>query len=186
MDERLIEGDEAEEWEPEQRWDRHPVRPAVGGRCRVIRTAILRGSVELDSPQVGELQRGDVISVLEVREILLNSPTGGRAVRVRCEDGWTSVKSRAGNKMLIPEELARADNSTPASPTNSSADLEESTSRFTLDMPARVSGSLAHEPQSFVNLQKLKANSCLCWLLVWLLLIAYMWVQLQCGGLCDS
>jgi hypothetical protein len=59
------------------------------GQMRVVKTAVIRSGAALDSPQVGELQRGDVIDVLETRQV--STADGTSMVRVRCAAGWTSV-----------------------------------------------------------------------------------------------
>jgi hypothetical protein len=62
-----------------------------------VKAVVLRSGADLDSPQVGELRRGDKIKVLEAANV---THGGQEFVRVRCDRGWASLRSRQGNQML--------------------------------------------------------------------------------------
>ena len=64
-------------------------------QMRAVRRARLRESADRESKQTGELQIGQVITVLEK---VTDQKTN--IARVRCSDGWTSVVSRSGNCLL--------------------------------------------------------------------------------------
>ena len=74
-------------------------------KYKVIRKAALRADFDLESKQVGILEAGDVIDVLEKKE------NDNGQMRVKCErtlDGvltqaWTSVQSRDGNTLMVRE-----------------------------------------------------------------------------------
>ena len=148
----------------------------VGGRMRVVKTAVLRSDVALDSPQVGELQRGDVIEVLETTEVWVD---GVPVVRVRCAAGWTSVKSRAGNRMLLLDELAIFSRSS----------AEAGAEGFTLLSPspqgrvgsASVSLDISDPERGDIVRVELKAKGCAGWFLIWIVLMVGMWVNVRCG-----
>lgn len=66
-------------------------------KYKVIRKAALRASFDLDSDQVGILEAGDVIDVIQQRE------NENGQMRVECKQGWTSVQSRDGNTLMVRE-----------------------------------------------------------------------------------
>ena len=154
-------------------------------RYRVIKTAVLRSELRLDSEQVGTLQRGDVIDVLEAHETVEG---GLRTERVRCATGWTSITSRAGNTMLIPDESARAQRS-PRAAASSADDVEDPSPGFTLGLPsqrarAAAAGSSLRDVSSMSVVRvRCQANSCLVWFVLWFILMVAMWVNLRCSGM---
>jgi hypothetical protein len=155
---------------------------------RVVKTAVLRSDVALDSPQVGELQRGDVIDVLETRELQVSAADGVPMVmvRVRCAAGWTSVMSRAGNRMLLKDELAIF--SRDSNPAASAAAASEGAEGFTLLRPnSSVSADSGDPERGEVVRVELKAGQgCGAWFLIWILVMVGMWVNVRCHGMdCD-
>ena len=70
-------------------------------RYRVVKTAVIRCGFELNSDEVGRLERGEVINVLERRETIAD---GMRTVRLRFDRGWTSTSARSGNMLLVPDD----------------------------------------------------------------------------------
>ena len=67
----------------------------TGITLQVIQNSKLRTGVELDSEDCGVLKKGEIFQVLEAQR---HEESG--IMRVRCEGGWTSVKSRTGSRML--------------------------------------------------------------------------------------
>ena len=72
--------------------------PAPGTTYKVLKNATVREGFDRDSVRVGKLSAGDVIEILEAREL-----EGAHAgSRVRFVQGWTSTVSQVGNLMLEP------------------------------------------------------------------------------------
>ena len=147
----------------------------VGGetRLRVVKTATLRSGFEPDSPVVGSLQRGEVIAVLEARELILDEAAGVRTVRVRLDRGWTSTVSRAGNRMLAQEADIILDRSSRGSAAVQPPTAEGFT---TLGNPLSVSeATAAPAPRDHVQVQVRAGAGCGRWFLLWIVLMVGMW-----------
>ena len=147
----------------------------VGGetRLRVVKTATLRSGFEPDSPVVGSLQRGEVIIVLEARELILDEASGVRTVRVRLDRGWTSTVSRAGNRMLAQEADIILDRSSRGSAAAQPPTAEGFT---TLGNPLSVSeAAAAPAPRDHVQVQVRAGAGCGRWFLLWIVLMVGMW-----------
>ena len=72
--------------------------PAPGTTYKVLKNATVREGFDRDSVRVGKLSAGDVIEILEARQL-----EGAHAgSRVRFVQGWTSTVSQVGNLMLEP------------------------------------------------------------------------------------
>eukprot|EP01046_Picozoa_sp_COSAG06_P012102 COSAG06_NODE_699_length_12972_cov_41.323390_6_plen_1445_part_00 len=93
------------------------------GECRVVvlKKATVRETQELDSEEVGLLDVGTVVSVLEAARVVLDDDDDSddddedkpSIVRVRFEygelSGWTSVRAKSGNRILDLTEDAVTD-----------------------------------------------------------------------------
>ena len=63
---------------------------------RLMHDAVARQGVELESPRQKHVQRGTVVEVLET------ATTRGHMQRVRCGEGWLSVRASDGTLLLSP------------------------------------------------------------------------------------
>ena len=82
---------------------------AVGDLLRVVRKAVVRDGFSSITGRVGELGVGDVVEALEIKEV-----NGQQRVRFRHAEpgegkvtGWTSVRSKRGDWLLVPDEYLR-------------------------------------------------------------------------------
>lgn len=66
------------------------------GTYRLMHDAVVRQGVELESPRQKQMKRGTVVEVLET------ATTRGHMQRVRCDEGWLSVRALDGTLLLSP------------------------------------------------------------------------------------
>ena len=85
---------------------------------RAVKTATIRKEFELDSAEVGRLERAEVIEVLEAREMHV-AEEATPIIRLRFGRGWTSTTARSGNLLLVPD-----DSSIPSLPYDPHAEAE--------------------------------------------------------------
>ncbi len=83
--------------------------PKRGETCSVLLRARLRGSSAMDSPEVGVLEVGERVGILDTRQL------GGGIYRVLCEvtrgdqalHGWVSAVAQSGELLLDPSNTRR-------------------------------------------------------------------------------
>ena len=88
--------DEGVDGGPEEKQDMETEEDAesiVGSKYRVIKKSVIRADFDKTSDQVGSLKAEDVIEVLEARK------NDDDVMRVRFEQGWTSLNNREGAEM---------------------------------------------------------------------------------------
>ena len=85
---------------------------------RAVKTATIRKEFELDSEEVGRLERAEVIEVQESRVMHL-AEEATPIIRLRFGRGWTSTTARSGNLLLVPD-----DSSIPSLPYDPHAEAE--------------------------------------------------------------
>jgi hypothetical protein len=72
----------------------------VGDVCRVVKRAIVRKTAATTSERLGQLESGDVITILQ------KQAGKGLSQRVRFESGWVSLRSKKGDWLMVKDTPA--------------------------------------------------------------------------------
>jgi hypothetical protein len=80
-----------------------PSTPQIGDRLRTLKLAKVREGKEMSSPEAGQLDAGEMITVLDT------GTSASGTLRVKYDGGWVSVRTSVGEQVL--EAVARDDQS---------------------------------------------------------------------------